>query len=398
MGSTESPQTWEMGSTESSQTWEKDASSLKLEDAHPPMRDRRSIATRVITAQKRESRMATAVVVATLLAGVASVVTVICTRPLMTSKDHDSAVPGASVLVTQDGSIVETGIALTDFGLPSLATRGDFDTYDHLRSFRVLDFKPMDEAAEMRARVDGTPVPEQSQPPTRSVKVASWAWHGPKRMTLTGQDGTLALIADGVVKSLDPPSGVIYWSASGSASRAGSATRVPALVDEAKKKCEDQRCPLASCVAQVTGNSPKLHSIQCAGTSVWSWPTNYSLPSSPPSQPEHGRQLCHENSAWTKRRFTNGACLLTEHVSSCTTKTCCRKEYDDCWERCLALGRHTTPRHQDLDACVGSYDFERSLFSHATWQGTSWQHRLTCRSFLMACQYPNGCCSGIADN
>ena len=356
-----------------------DASSIKLDDVPViPMRDRRSIATRIISSNKRENRMGTAVVITTLLAGVGSVIAVIFSRPLMTSKDHDSAVPGASVLVTPGGDVVETGIALTSFSLPSLAESGDFDTYDHLRSFRVLDVKPSDERAEMerhKAARDGTGPSHTPSAPLamRSVKLTSWAWHSRTHMTLTGADGTVALIHNGRVDALDPPSGVVQWNANDEHFVSGSAKE--AIVPKAQEACEAQNClPLKSCVVQVAGNTgARLHTVQCAGAPVWAWPTGVEL-----DDAAHGRQL--------RSSCSKGSCLLSGPISSCETEACCSAESDKCWDKCIDLD----PDFGDvLKECVGTTEFKRTLFRDET---------LTCRSALMACMYPNGCCDSIADN
>jgi len=269
-------------------------------------------------------------------------------------------------MVSPSGKVVETGRAQLAVDLSSLAEADNFELYEHLTSFRVLDFdeKDLDEEID-RIENDIPPPPPSEHVPTRSVRLSSWAWHSKNRLILKGNDGTSALISNGKVESVMPPDGVITFDGTtNQSSAAGAARYKPTLAQRGLEKCIDLECPLAQCVVRTSRYN--IQEIQCAGSPVWTWPDGVEISAANPTP--QGRQLTH------------GVPHSTPDV--CTTRTCCDNKRNTCVRRCTtnAVGRGMR-RRMNIQACVADTAGNPDA----------------CDNQWLTCFYPNGCCTSIVD-
>ena len=136
---------------------------LKTDDAGAAPRHRASIVTRVIRANKITSVQSTGVLLLALVGVAVAVVAIIMSRPIMTESQHAGATPGSVVMVSPSGKVVETGRAQLAVDLSSLAEADNFELYEHLTSFRVLDFDEKDLDEEIDRIENDIPPPPPSE-------------------------------------------------------------------------------------------------------------------------------------------------------------------------------------------------------------------------------------------
>jgi len=188
-------------------------------------------------------------VVAILLAGNTGLVwwMIKLNKDMHVSNGPSTSTESSITLMSNDNHKVATGMALTSVDLPMLVASGSVDELDHLNSINYVDALNM----------------------TRFSTVHSYRFTGSDSATVYLNDGAIAHVDAHGVMVLEPPSSV--------ATKGVPADETGVTVDDV---CAASGCPTQSCVgflSRVTEDGSLLHSVECGGTRLWSFPEQFGM-------------------------------------------------------------------------------------------------------------------------
>jgi hypothetical protein len=233
-----------------------------LQDTDDHKRPRNaSVATRVINANNNSLKVASLVVIMSILSLFLTAAAVVYSRPTSISR---------GVLVANGGGSapVQTGIAVTVndlFALPASPR----STFEHLKA--VTYPTPV---------FDNGDTDPSTTNDTTSKTVVGWHWTSTTRMVLDLENDATLLLDSGSYEVLEKPTGMVSFDGMGGNVTSGDPEGNPAAsVDDVAERCAANGCPLAQCTGllSVGPGSYSVKEVKCGDVSVWSWPKQVTL-------------------------------------------------------------------------------------------------------------------------